>query len=197
MFTIELLSLLQNIKQSNEPSSYYSSLAKLINENKAKFEEFKLSPEYTAEIEEIVTSALSHEEVKLEETKLNDIDDDFSKIKQAYIIWQQEYNKTNTITPRNSEIVDEIINFYAENRFDILEKILEIETDQDYELFKNHLRNKLRVYFSKQIVQYSKSEKYKALNFIKKFKKRKELFDLMNELNKYNFNSKKINEVLQ
>lgn len=197
MFTIELLSLLQNIKQSNEPSSYYSSLAKLINENKAKFEEFKLSPEYTAEIEEIVTSALSHEEVKQEETKLNDIDDDFSKIKQAYIIWQQEYNKTHTITPRNSEIVDEIINFYAENRFDILEKILEIETDQDYELFKNHLRNKLRVYFSKQIVQYSKSEKYKALNFIKKFKKRKELFDLMNELNKYNFNSKKINEVLQ
>ncbi len=197
MFTIELLTLLKSIKQSDNPTSYYPSLYKLISENEDKYLAFKQTPEYTQEIETIITTAIETTKQKEEEAKLDIIDDDFSKIKQVYLLWQQEYNKTHSITPKNSELVESIINFYAENRFDVLEKILEIETDRDYELFKNHLRNKLRTYFSNKMLEYSKSQQYNKLNFINKFKKKKEVVDLLNEINAYTFNVKKIKEVLQ
>jgi dGTP triphosphohydrolase len=197
MFTLELLTLLNKIKEDKNNSNLLSSLSKLIIENAQEFEKFKLTPEYTTDISEIISSIESREnsQQKVEETSSHG--DDLSKIKQVYIQWIQDFQKNNTINSNCTQLIDSLISFYAPHRFEIIEKILEMQTDQDYERFKNHLKNKLRTYFSKQIVEYTKQERYTSMNFFKKFKKKQELVKLMNNVNNYNFDKKKFKEVLQ
>ena len=88
------------------------------------------------------------------------------------------------------------INFYAPNRFFVLKKVLEIKDDNDFESFKNMLNNYVRKYFATKISKYYESEEFESLGFFYKRSKKREILNIIGELSKYNFDEKKILEVL-
>lgn len=197
MFQLELLDLLKQYNQEqNEENklSILKNIKELSSKNPNKLHQMKINGTLDTNSIEIITKSLNLKEE--ENSNLNENSDDIEKIKQSYIIWVQNFrenqNRTNQVC---NKLVEDIILFYAPNRFEVIEKILNIKNTLEFENFKNHIKNNLRVYFSEILKTYKNSEKFEKLNFIKKYKKKKEIIHILENLANYKFNLNEIKEV--
>ena len=121
---------------------------------------------------------------------------DFEFIKSKYYDWLNEFKKNNIPNENCEKIVEEIINYYALNSFYVIEEILKIKNDENYEFFKNMIKNYLRKFFAKKIKEYYISEEFNSLNFFQKYKKKKEIIKLLDDIGSYKFDINKIKGVI-
>ncbi len=204
MFEIEFISLLNEYKKSDEygRKKAEESISKLIASNIEKFEDFmsKNSQNFDQE-------TISFLKQCYEKSQQNDEEEDSSKvvgnisdmdiIKRYYDKWFTEYKKNNGILNEvNEKIVMEIINFYALNRFYVLEQLFKVHDTEEFEKFKNMIKNYARRYFAEKIEQYYESDSYKNLGIFEKRRKKKAIVEILNEIGEYRFNVKKITEEL-
>ena len=197
MFELEFIKLLNEYeKEENETNQkkILQSIIKVIKQNKDEYQNFIQNQDINPKFQSIIDDINFSLQNNINEE--NSSSDDVSKIKLAYTKWEESFKVKNQITPTCISIVEQLISYYLPNQFEVIEKILDIKTDQTYELFKNHIKNNIRTIYSKQIEEYINSEKFEKLNFFQKIKKKKELTKLTRELINYEFNQKKISEVL-
>ncbi len=200
MFELELIELINQLKKTEDKYEFIkikNSIANLIHDNKNKYEKFKETQQdldqQTLGILEECENIVEHKE---EEKKVNS-ENDFEILKNYYAKWLEEYNKNKKVpTYKNEEIIEQIINFYVLNRFDIIEELLKVRDTQDFEDFKNMLRNYLRKYFALKVGEYYDSEAFESKSFFDKRRKRKEIINLLNEIGSYHFDRDKMGEVL-
>lgn len=203
MFELELLELLNELKNSTEDydsKKIKNSICNLIRQNIGEYEKFTQSkaidPEtinILRECENIIEKENENHEQSVEKEERTD----FEIIKEQYFKWLEIYNNNNKqLIEQNTQIVNQIINFYVQNRFEVIEQILKIEDSEDWEAFKWHIKNNLRVYFGEKIMNYLESEKLKSLSFFKRRRKKYQALELANEIGNYNFDKKEIDEVL-
>jgi hypothetical protein len=200
MFEIELLELINKARKAQdnyELNNIKNSISNLISQNNDEFNKFISKNDIDSQTQEFLKSCIK--DVKKEdESKFNDSRSDLDNIKSYYMSWLEYYNKNNNVVDDNCNmIIDKIINFYILNRFNVIKSMLEVVESQDYEAFKWHLRNKLRLYFSNQIRDYIKSGNFQNLNFLKKIRKKHAINYLISQISKYEFDQKLINEVLE
>jgi len=196
MFQLELLELLKKFKKADEyeKEKLKSSIRSLIKENQEKYDEFINNTQLGGESKSILDESLATQE-PVEETEQND---DILIIKKYYETWLKTYKKNkNQISKENEQVITSLINFYIINRFEVLEKILDLKDTLDYENFKNHLKNSLRAYFAKLIEKYLASDNYESLNFFSKRRKKNEVLNILNDIGEYKFNKAKIKEITQ
>jgi len=198
-----MLHLLNKYKSSDEISrkKIKSSIKKLILENSEDYNKFISSNSLdlnsldflkSCSLENLENANLSvNSKINLEE------DSDFNNIKKAFITWNNEYKKNN-LQPNKicDKIILDIVNFYALNRFEVLKKILELEDSQDYENFKNMLKNYLRKYFAEKIGEYFQSSNFSSLGFFKRRTKKNLILKVLDEIGDYHFDIKRIKEVI-
>jgi hypothetical protein len=199
MFEVELLELINRAKKTQdnyELNNIKNSISKLISENEEKFNTF-INQNTIDESTKNFLIECQNLSKKDEEEQDSQSNDDFVILKNYYKKWLNFYNQNNNQVEENcSKIIDEIINFYILNRFDVLERILDITDTQDYEAFKWHIKNKLRIYFAEKIEEYMDGN-YKKLSFLKKLRKKKQLNEILKEISEYKFDKKFIEEVLE
>jgi hypothetical protein len=199
MFELELFELLNQAKKVNdeyEINKVKNSISKLIKQNPEKYKLFIQKGEVN---QETITFLEGCEDINLEESKVDkkEITNDFEIIKKYYSKWLNFYEENNKETNENCEqIVLEIINFYVLNRYDVLEKVFKIKDSEDFESFKNMIRNYLRKYYAEKIEVYMQSDEFERLSFFSKRKKKNQILNLMDDIGEYNFNQKNIGEVL-
>ncbi|MFW6285573.1 MAG: hypothetical protein ACOC16_00205 [Nanoarchaeota archaeon] len=200
MFEIELLDLINKAKKTQdnyELNNIKDSISNLIFQNNDEFNKFISKNDIDMQTQEFLKSCIK-KTYKNDENKFSDSKSDLDNIKNYYMSWLEHYNKNNNVVDDNCNmVIDEIINFYVLNRFNVILSILKIVETQDYEAFKWHLKNKLRLYFSNQIRNYIKSSNYQNLNFFKKIRKKNAIHYLISAISKYEFDIKLINEVLE
>lgn len=193
MFELELLELLNNLKKTHdeyERNKIKSSIFTLISQNKEKYDIFIQNQGLDAKTLQFLNE-VANQNPSQETSSEDKQDDDFSIIKKYYGKWLEIYTQNNkNITPENEKIIQELINFYVLNRFGVLEKILTIQDSLDYDAFKWHLKNQLRVYFGNKIKNYVESENYLKLSFLQKIKKKRVLNLIIDEIAKYKFDLK-------
>lgn len=195
MFELELIELLNKYKKSDtyEKGKIKKSITNLISQNKEQYEKFLNTQAIDAQTKQFLTQCEQEISQEKDETK-----SDLEIIKNQYSKWLEIYEQNNRIPNQDNEkIILSLINFYAPNRFQILEQILQIKDTQDYEDFKNMLKNYLRKYFAEKIEQYYQSEAYKSLGFFAKRKKKDQIIKTIDNLGKYIFNPKEIEEATQ
>lgn len=203
MFELELLELLNQSKRTTDNyklEKIKDSISKLITEHKEEYDKFINSQTIDEQTNQFLKEAQNKANTeKLEaQQKATDTNNDFENIKLAYKKWLLEYNNNSKQVNENCEnIINDIINFYIKSRFHILEEILTITDTEDFESFKNHLKNKIRTYFLEKIKSYMQTENYQKMFFFKKLRKKNEINSLITELSNYKFNPKKIEEVLK
>lgn len=198
MFELELINLLNEYQKSAteyDRNKIKNSISKLIGTNCEQLESFMqkqdIEPWAKIVLEECYNTCKAPKEIMERE-------DDYSIIKQAYKKWLEEYNLNGQTPNQNCEkIVQDLINFYALNRFDVLKSILEIKENDDYELFKNMLQNYLRKFFASKVETYYLGENFQNLSFFQKRKKKNEILGILSEIGSYNFNTRKINEAIK
>ena len=196
MFKLEFFSLLKEIKnsQGTQRQELLKSLQKLIQEHKEEYEYFIEQGLINEEMKEIINEA---ENSQKNINNYHNNSEDIEKLKISYNNWLEEYNNSGNTTPKMSQIVQELVQFYTPNRFETLKKFLEVEDTPEFEKFKTHIKNTLRTYFAEQIENYIESDKYQKLWFLQRYRKNKEIRELLKEINNYQFNKEKISEVLQ
>lgn len=195
MFRLEFMKLLSDYKKetsSYEKNRIRDSLVKLIDEHAEDYEDF--TSQHKDLLSEEDKKILAGLEMQKEDPEPQS---DFEILKRYYERWLVAYQRAGQITQENEAIIKEIISFYAKNRLDILKRLFDIKDSEYYEKFKAHLKNQLRAYYAQQIKLYMKSDSFTRLNFIQKYRKRNELFKLANEIGNYNFEPKKMEEVLR
>jgi len=198
MFELELITFLNDYKKSDEntKNKILKSISNLIKENNDEFNNFISKDNLDEETKKLLKDC-SNNFSKDEKIKTNEVSD-FELIKNYYIKWENIYNQNNKIpNTENEKIVLEIINFYVINRFDVLEEVLKIKDSEDYESFKNMLKNYLRKYFAEKISNYYKSDNFKDLGFFEKRKKKNKILDFLAEIGQYKFDIKKMEEILK
>lgn len=193
MFELELINLIKeygNTADIYDKKKIKNSISRLITQNPEKYQKFLQINQPTQDI----LNFLKECETYIEEQKIQtNTNDDYIIIKNYYINWLENYvNNNNTTNENCNQIIEQIIKTYAANRFEIIEKILNLDDDSNYESFKWHLKNKLRAKLADKIEEYIISENYQKLNFIKKLKKKNEINSIINEIGNYKFNLKKI-----
>jgi len=200
MFDLEIIELLKKLKNTSEEyesKKIKKSICNLIKENPSKYEHFIQMQALDRETMKIFSEceSIEHEEDK---NKTNETSD-FEIIKKHYEKWLEIYNQNEKIpNNQNEKIIEDLINFYIHNRFQILLQILKTnDEDGDFENFKNMLKNYLRKYFAEKINAYYKSENYQTLGFLKKREKNRELLLALDNIGHYNFDKTMINEVLK
>ena len=197
MFKIEFFSLLKEIREATgqQRKQQLQSLLKLIQEHPQEYNEIEQQGLITEEVISLIDEAKSLEE---ENKPQNNNNEDFDKIKQAYSQWLQEYQQSGGVTTQNmAKIVEELVQFYAPQRFEVINQMLNIKDSDEFEKFKLHIKNRLRAYYAEKIEEYMSSSNYTSLSFLKKYKKNKQLRKLLTAINNYEFNPKSIAEVLQ
>lgn len=195
MFKLEFFSLLKEIKntQGNQRKDLLKSLNKLLEQHQQEYQQFVEQGMITQDIQEIIKEAQQISQTPSKEEE----NDDMQRIKNSYYKWLEDYKNNSTPTQTMFQIVKELVQFYAPNRFSILQKVLEINDTQDFEAFKLHLKNTIRAYFAEQIEQYIQSEEYQQLWFLPRMRKYRQIRQLLIEINNYTFNKQKIDEVLK
>lgn len=196
MFKVEFLSLLKEIKQSSgqQREQLLFSLSKLLQEHIQEYHELEQEGLITSEIESIVSEAQNLNDENQEKSNESS---DLEKIKYAFSKWLEEYNVSGQTTQTMASIVDELVLFYAPQRFDVLKQILEIKDTPEFETFKLHIKNRLRAYYAQKIQEYMSSDSYYSLSFFKKLRKNKELRKLLKNINSYNFDPERVYGVIQ
>lgn len=206
MFKSEFLFLINEIKNLQGPqrANKLQSLQKLISQHNDEFNDLKLEGEFTTEVQSIIEEAQSLNTALEDTSSVHEnstsppVTSDLEKVKQAYLIWLQEFQQTRSqVTPKMSSIISDLVSFYAPQRFGVLQQILEIRDSREYDIFKLHLKNNLRAYYGQKVQNYLNSDKYEKLSFLKKYRKDKEITRLLQEINSYKFNPQKIEEVLK
>jgi hypothetical protein len=205
MFEIELISLLNNYKGSEtdfDKNKFKNSMKRLIFENSGEFDKFISSSSLDDETINFLKSLERESEVEnvnksSNNVSNNELSSDLEKIKQVYNLWRDNFVNNNRVPNQACEdVLVEMINFYAPNRFFVLKKVLEISDDNNFENFKNMLNNYIRKFFAEKVSRYYESEEFTKLGFFDKRRKKREILDIIDELSTYNFDEKKILEVL-
>ena len=205
MFQAELIGLLNKFKTTQtdyEKNLIRNSIKNLCLQNREEFENFSQRESVSPEIEELfktIRMSLSTNVALDEENQIkSESDSDLEKIKNAFLEWKNFFIQNNRVAESNCErIVVELIMFYAQNRFEVLQKVLKIHDDSDFESFKNMLRNYLRKFFGEKIEKvYQDLEKDESVGFFKKQGLKKKILIVLREIAKYEFNEVKIKEVL-
>ena len=198
MFKTEFLSLIKEYHNSSgeEKKKILNSMLKLANDHPEEYEELRTQGIVTDQIEQDLIETSKNQEAE-EEKKQTQPYDEVSRIKNVFLQWVNEYNPDAPTTPNMNKLVEDIVKFYAPNRFGVLQRILSINDSPEFEAFKNHLKNNIRAYYAQKILDYTNSQKYKDLKFLKKMRKDKELKKILDDINSYEFDPEKIREVLQ
>ncbi len=205
MFELEMINLLNKLKNSSEDKieEIKKSLSELISKNKEEYEKFfsKEASTFNQQtldiLKECEAKSLEKTEEKNPQTQVNENSPDSDIIKKQYEKWLEIYTKNNKqITDENTKIIDDIINYYIDSKFEVITQILTIKSTMDYEDFKWHLKNKIRAHFATKIEEYLNTT-YPQLSFFDKFKKKKQIVRLTNKIGKYEFDIKNIEEVLK
>ncbi len=197
MFKLELFSLLKEYKEAedNEKKKIESSISKLIGEHVQEYEEIRNSGMLDSMSVELLKKC---ENVEAEEKLENSEQNDYSKIRNGFSRWLTEYKSNrNNLSSESDRIVIDIIKFYVPGKFFMLERALNINDSDDYDKFKNHIRNQLRAYFANQIKEFVESDKFKQLGFFERRRRKKEIIKILENNNSYNFNMDEIQEVLK
>ena len=130
------------------------------------------------------------------EINADDENSDFEIVKKQYEKWLKAFEENNFVpSKKNERIVEEIINFYVLNRFEVLQKVLSIKDDDNLEKFKYMIKNYLRKYFAKRILDYYNSEEFNSISFFAKRKKRNEILNFLDNIGKYEFNKKEFDKI--
>jgi len=209
MFEIELIGFLNRYKKSsdkNEKEKLKKSIEELTNQNQTELKHFLESQEIDEESKQFLNSYLKEEpeegkekELQIEQDKKESqkSQQDVQIIMDYYQKWLDSYHRnSDQVTDECSKVVKDIINYYIVNHFDILLEILSMDDTQDFEKFKNHLKNNIRAYFGQKINEYFEG-KYTELGFFAKMKKKAQIKELIKEIGKYEFNREHIEEVLR
>ena len=198
MFAIEFLQKLKeyNLSESQDKKNHLKSLYALAKENKEEFKVLLEKEEDNLQLKNLLQD-LEQYEKEIDIVEVNDSEDDIVKLKKAFDIWEKEFSKVNEINDICINIVDDMINFYYNNKPHIFSTLLEIKQNENYELFKNHIKNSLRAKIAENIEKYYESEKYTKLNFFDKIKKKKNIKKTINKIVKYEFNFKERKEALE
>jgi FtsZ-binding cell division protein ZapB len=208
MIEIEIISLLNKYKNCTtdfDKNKFKNSIKRLIFENPGEFDKFISSSSLDSEtinflksLEELSDKENSSSENSSSSVSNNELSSDLEKIKQVYNVWKENFVNNNRVPNEGCEnVLNEMINFYAPNRFFVLKKVLEIKDDNDFESFKNMLNNYVRKYFAEKISKYYKSDEYNNLGFFAKRSKKREILNILDEMSNYVFDEKKILEVLE
>lgn len=207
MIEIEIISLLNKYKNSTtdfDKNKFKNSIKRLILENPGEFDKFINSSSLDSKTINFLKSLEDLSE--LEESKKSnsgsatdsELNSDLEKIKQVYNVWRENFVNNNRVPNEACEnVLNEMINFYAPNRFFVLKRVLEIKDDNDFESFKNMLNNYIRKYFAEKISKYYESDEFKNLGFFSKRSKKREILNVISDMSKYVFDEKKILEVLE
>lgn len=197
MFDLELINLINEYKKTQETyerNKIKKSISNLIKQNPDLYQNFIQLQQIDLQTKQILNECET--EIQNNE-KISETKDDFEIIKTYFYKWLEIYNQNGKeVSPENTKIVTNIINHYLIHRYDTLEKIFELTDGEDFESFKWHIKNELRIYYINQIRRYRESENYKNLNFIKKIQKDHQINLLINDLGKYIFKPKHYEEVL-
>ena len=200
MFELELIGLLNDYKKASEydKKKIKESISKLIAQNEDKLSDFIEKNEVDTWAKTLIEECAKEKQEKEEEkVEKQEQESEYKVIRKAYEKWLGFYEKNNREADENCEkVILEIINFYAGNRFEVIEQILSIDDTEDYESFKNMLMNYLRKYFVTKVKAYRESEKYKSLGFFAKSREKRKILDLYKEIGAYKFNKSHIEEVL-
>jgi hypothetical protein len=207
MFEIEIISLLNKYKNCTadfDKNKFKNSIKRLIFENPEEFDKFVSSSSLDSEtvnflknLEELSDKENSENKNYSNNVSSNELNSDLEKIKQVYDVWKNNFVNNSRVPNGECEsVLNEMINFYAPNRFFVLKKVLEIKDDNDFESFKNMLNNYIRKYFAEKISKYYESDGFVSLGFFDKRKKKREIIDILSEMSSYRFDEKRILEVL-
>lgn len=205
MFEVELIGLLNKFKSAQtdyDKNLMRNSIKNLCLQNKLEFERFVEKEGLDDEVREILNTIRieisSNEALNESSVSKNEEDSDLEKIKKAYLGWRDFFVNNNREPNSNCEkVVVDLIMFYAPNRFEVLKRVLKIVDDNDYESFKNMLKNYLRTYFCEKIEKkYRSLKEDKSVGFFELRNRKKKIVDVLTEIGKYEFNEKKIMEVL-
>lgn len=223
MFNLEIIELTNSYKNSQsdyDKANLKTSLINLISQNKEQYDNF--IEKYSNQIDEQTNTLLTELETQIKNrenteqttqnqeqnnqnqntTNTNPQENNIKKISNYFQQWNENYsNNSNQPNENCNQIVQEIINTYAQNQYNIIEKILEIENGDNYEKFKWHIKNNLRIYFISQVQNYltkqeSKDEEEK-LNFLEQYKKKRMINKLLDDIENYKFDRNYMNEVLK
>ncbi|MDA3855905.1 MAG: hypothetical protein PF569_06585 [Candidatus Woesearchaeota archaeon] len=199
MFELEFIELLNNYKELTdgyEKNKTNSSIINMVKQNPNEYQKFTSSSLLAGENKII----LENIEKQIEEEKTKEqftSSDDVSNIRNYYIKWLDSYKSNNNqVNEVCEKIVKSLLHSYFQNRYTIIEKILEVKQDEEYEAFKWHLKNQLRAYFANEIQIYVESEEYSKLSFFKRYRKKGEVKSLLLKIGNYDFNKKKIAGVI-
>jgi len=202
MFELELMTLINKTKNSNEiyeKNQIKTSISNLIKQNPDNYEKFiQFEPldDATKEILQICEQEIQEIENKKHQETIN-TQDDFNIIKNYYMKWLEIYESNNNqVNDENKKIVNDIIEHYVTHRYETLEKIFNLNDSQEYDKFKWHIKNELRIYYINKIREYLKSNTYKNLSFVQKIQKKFRIELTIKKIANYEFNNKKITEVL-
>ncbi len=199
MFEIDVIRFLNDFKNTYdeyEKQKIKKSISELISQNEKEYEEFKtkdLDPQTLSLLQECENIV---KEKKLEQEKEEATDSQI--VKDAFMKWSQEYNLNSKQPNENCiAIINKLIEFYIENRYEVIQTILDINNeDSDYKAFKAMLKNSIRGYYARKISSYIESDKFESLSLFQKFKKDRDLHRLLKKIGRYEFDRKEINEVL-
>lgn len=131
-----------------------------------------------------------------QKTNSTSLQQDAEFFKNNFEKWKQEYLQNNQTTQLNENIIKELIQKYYPLQLEKINEILEIKQDNNFENYKNMLRNYLRTQITQDIKEFYQGN-YKNKTFFEKIKIRRNLNTILNQISKYQFNSEKINETLK
>lgn len=200
MFELEILELLKKLKNTSdeyELKKIRKSICNLIKENPQKFEKFTQMEALDNQTIKILNEC-ELIEAQEDQNKISNEPSDFEIIKKYYLKWLDIYQKNNNVVNiENEKIIENIINFYVQNRFEVILQLLKTNDSQEFGNFKNMLKNYLRKYFAEKINNYYKSENYTNLNYFQKRRKNKELLLILEWIGNYEFEKIKLEEILK
>lgn len=201
MISFEILKELNKIENSSyeqDINQIKKNLFDIISKNKKESEQFLQTQILTQKQIKILEDIYSLIDKKNEEIKKDQNSTDFQIIWTQYKKWLEIYNlNQNQITEQNMEIVKILIDHYLMKDFEPIERILEIKDSSEFEIFKNQIKNLIRVFYIEKIENYLESEKYKQINFISKLKIKLKILDLIKEIGNYIFDFKKLQNILE
>jgi len=207
MFDLEIIELINEYKKLNsdyEKTKLKNTFTNLIKENPDKFNNFL--EKYSAQVDDNIKTLFSQLENEIknninttnnnkEEPQEND---DVIIIKNYFTSWLNNYTDNNNQTNEQcNQIVKEIVKKYTEHKFDTIEKLLEIDNGEEYDKFKWHIKNNLRLYYATKVQNYITKLEEQNLSFLSKFKIKHQINKILKDIQNYKFNRNYMAEVLK
>ena len=198
MFKFDIMKLINNYYSTSDNykrQAINSEIRKLVKENREEAQRFLEHEAISNAAQSLIQEALTQIDEK--EFKQKELEEDIGNIREGFSLWLQDFTNNNkTPTKRCAEIIEQLIDFYISNRYEVLEQIISTRDTEEFELFKNHLMNKLREYLSQRIITTKNLENFKKLPYFKRRKEQKKFINFLKEMNNYKFRIKEIREAL-